>query len=199
MGLSWQQGPLAPGAVGHFLTDQPVRPAAVCRAGSPPHANPLRQRLDRRQRTGDLAHEPAATRSPTYRSSTSNRVSSYPRTAPPPTATSARLGGSPSPARAGAPNGQPGPHRPARARLSARRARRVRMSTMDGFYEEDERTLGHVADNYHHVDIRSSSRHPRRPPRQERPSPKRPHPSSSTNRASHHAGTCPERMSTTLH
>jgi uncharacterized protein (DUF427 family) len=24
MGLSWQQGPLAPGAVGHFLTDQPL-------------------------------------------------------------------------------------------------------------------------------------------------------------------------------
>ena len=24
MGLSWQQGPLAPGAIGHFLTDQPL-------------------------------------------------------------------------------------------------------------------------------------------------------------------------------
>ncbi|MFY9649113.1 DUF427 domain-containing protein [Trebonia sp.] len=30
---------------------------------------------------------------------------------------------------------------------------------MDGFYEEDERILGHAADNYHRVDIRSSSRH----------------------------------------
>ena len=30
---------------------------------------------------------------------------------------------------------------------------------MDSFYEEDERILGHAADNYHRVDIRSSSRH----------------------------------------
>ena len=50
MGLSWQQGPLAPGAVGHFLTDQPV-PASACRSigitdvrkelfGSPDAINP---------------------------------------------------------------------------------------------------------------------------------------------------------------
>ena len=30
---------------------------------------------------------------------------------------------------------------------------------MDAFYEEDERILGHAADPYHRVDIRSSSRH----------------------------------------
>jgi uncharacterized protein (DUF427 family) len=30
---------------------------------------------------------------------------------------------------------------------------------MDAFYEEDERILGHVADSYHRIDIRQSSRH----------------------------------------
>jgi uncharacterized protein (DUF427 family) len=30
---------------------------------------------------------------------------------------------------------------------------------MDGFYEEDERILGHAADPYHRIDIRHSSRH----------------------------------------
>src|SRR5262249_34411230 len=29
---------------------------------------------------------------------------------------------------------------------------------MDAFYEEDERVLGHAADNYHRIDIRQSSR-----------------------------------------
>ena len=31
--------------------------------------------------------------------------------------------------------------------------------TMDAFYEEDERILGHAADPYHRIDIRRSSRH----------------------------------------
>jgi uncharacterized protein (DUF427 family) len=30
---------------------------------------------------------------------------------------------------------------------------------MDGFYEEDERILGHAADPYHRIDIRRTSRH----------------------------------------
>ena len=30
---------------------------------------------------------------------------------------------------------------------------------MDGFYEEDDRILGHAADPYHRIDIRRSSRH----------------------------------------
>jgi uncharacterized protein (DUF427 family) len=30
---------------------------------------------------------------------------------------------------------------------------------MDGFYEEDDRVLGHAADPYHRIDIRRSSRH----------------------------------------
>jgi uncharacterized protein (DUF427 family) len=30
---------------------------------------------------------------------------------------------------------------------------------MDAFYEEDERILGHVADSYHRIDIRQTSRH----------------------------------------
>jgi uncharacterized protein (DUF427 family) len=30
---------------------------------------------------------------------------------------------------------------------------------MDGFYEEDERIVGHAADSYHRIDIRRASRH----------------------------------------
>jgi uncharacterized protein (DUF427 family) len=30
---------------------------------------------------------------------------------------------------------------------------------MDAFYEEDERIVGHAADAYHRIDIRSTSRH----------------------------------------
>jgi uncharacterized protein (DUF427 family) len=30
---------------------------------------------------------------------------------------------------------------------------------MDAFYEEDERIMGHAADNYHRIDIRQTSRH----------------------------------------
>jgi hypothetical protein len=30
---------------------------------------------------------------------------------------------------------------------------------MDGFYEEDDRTLGHAADPYHRIDVRRTSRH----------------------------------------
>jgi uncharacterized protein (DUF427 family) len=30
---------------------------------------------------------------------------------------------------------------------------------MDGFYEEDERILGHAADAYHRIDVRRSARH----------------------------------------
>jgi Domain of unknown function (DUF427) len=30
---------------------------------------------------------------------------------------------------------------------------------LDAFYEEDDRILGHAADPYHRIDIRSSSRH----------------------------------------
>jgi uncharacterized protein (DUF427 family) len=31
--------------------------------------------------------------------------------------------------------------------------------SMDGFYEEDERIVGHAADSYHRIDIRQTSRH----------------------------------------
>jgi len=59
MGLAWQQGPLASGAVGHFLTPQPM-PERIL------YAEPLRRRM--RVKFGDqyiadsedvvLLHEP---------------------------------------------------------------------------------------------------------------------------------------------
>ena len=38
MGLAWQQGPLATGSVGHFLTDEPLPPRLL-------FAEPLRRRM----------------------------------------------------------------------------------------------------------------------------------------------------------
>ena len=38
MGLAWQQGPLATGSVGHFLTEQPLPPRLL-------FAEPLRRRM----------------------------------------------------------------------------------------------------------------------------------------------------------
>ena len=161
MGLAWQQGPLADGSVGHFLTAQPL----------PEHllfAEPLRRRM--RVRVGDdwiadsenvlLLHEPG--RYP---------VAYFPLD-------DVRDGTLVAEDRV-TPHGDLGdmqwytvvvgerqlPHAawqhtalPAHA---AELTRRVAFGwrAMDGFYEEDERIVGHAADPYHRVDIRATSRH----------------------------------------
>ena len=49
MGLSWQQGPLSPGAVGRFLVPEPLpKQTVVCRAAAAAHARALQRNLDRR-------------------------------------------------------------------------------------------------------------------------------------------------------
>ena len=161
MGLAWQQGPLGVNTVGHFLTPEPL-PARLL------FAEPLRRRM--RVRLGEkwiadsqdviLLHEPG--RYP---------VAYFPRAdiRPGVLAAEDRI-----------------THHPelgAVSWFSAQSAQRVvkhaawqyyslpshasvldgrvafAWRAMDAFYEEDERIVGHAADFYHRIDIRSTSRH----------------------------------------
>ena len=160
MGLSWQQGPLSPGAVGHFLTPEPL-----------PERLLFAERLRRRMRVtfngtqvADsenvlLLHEPG--RYP---------VAYFPR--------------EDVDAQALVPGGRVTHHKDlgdtawyavhAGERTTERAAwqftalpgyaaglqGRIAFAwrAMDAFYEEDERILGHAADPYHRIDIRHSSR-----------------------------------------
>lgn len=161
MGLAWQQGPLATGSVGHFLTEQPL-PARLL------YAEPLRRRMRVRFANRWIAesedvillHEPgrypvaffpagdveagfltAENRLTQHRDLgdtqwftvkvAEREVShaAWQHTELPPHA--AVLGG----------------------RLT------FAWRAMDAFYEEDERIVGHAADAYHRIDIRSTSRH----------------------------------------
>jgi len=161
MGLSWQQGPLGTGAVGRFLTAQPLPERLL-------FAEPLRRRM--RVKMGNdwlvdssdviLLHEPGRypvayfniadvapgvltkeTRVTQHRDLGQTdwfTVSSTERTAP-----------------------HAAWRHVALAEHASMLANRVAFAwrAMDAFYEEDERILGHAADAYHRIDIRQSSRH----------------------------------------
>ncbi|MFJ9346595.1 DUF427 domain-containing protein [Streptomyces sp. NPDC101237] len=160
MGLSWQQGPLSTGAIGHFLTPEPL-----------PERLLFAERLRRRMRVrfngawiADsedvvLLHEPG--RYP---------VAYFPREDVQETALAGdgrvthhqdlgdtawyavSAGGRTTERAAWAFTALP-PH----ARdLDGRVAFAWR--AMDAFHEEDERILGHAADAYHRIDIRTTSR-----------------------------------------
>jgi len=160
MGLSWQQGPLAPGAIGRFLVPDPLPERML-------FAEPLRRRM--RVRFGGtwiadsedvvLLHEPG--RYP---------VAYFPR----PAIADGAL--------------EPGGHTTRHADLGATTWYTVRAGehakpraawqhtelpdyagelkgrvafawrAMEAFYEEDERIVGHAADPYHRIDIRQTSR-----------------------------------------
>jgi uncharacterized protein (DUF427 family) len=161
MGLAWQQGPLATGSVGHFLTEQPMPPRLL-------FAEPSRRRMRvcfADQWIADsedviLLHEPgrypvayfplgdieagiltAEDRVTQHRDLGDTRWftvtaagreaehSAWQHTALPPHANV----------------------------LDGRLAFAWR--SMDAFYEENERIVGHAADAYHRIDIRSTSRH----------------------------------------
>jgi uncharacterized protein (DUF427 family) len=161
MGLSWQQGPLAPGAAGHFLVPDPLPERML-------FAEPLRRRM--RVRSGGewvadseevvLLHEPGR----------------YPVAYFPPGAIAAgvlepgghttrhrdlgptdwytvRAGGQQTPRAAWQHTGLPGYAGVLTGRVA------FAWRAMDAFYEEDERIVGHAADAYHRIDIRQSSRH----------------------------------------
>jgi uncharacterized protein (DUF427 family) len=164
MGLAWQQGPLATGSVGHFLTEQSL-PSRLL------FAEPLRRRM--RVRFADqwivdsedvvLLHEPG--RYP---------VAYFPRGDVEPDVLIAEdrvtehqdLGDTAwftvkvadHPERAA--NHGAWQHT-ALPRYAGVLDGRVAFAwrAMDAFYEENERIVGHAADAYHRIDIRSTSRH----------------------------------------
>jgi uncharacterized protein (DUF427 family) len=161
MGLFWQQGPLAPGAIGHFLVPNPLPERLL-------YVEPLRRRLrvlfggiwiaDSEQVT--LLHEPGR----------------YPLAYFPATDIAADVLHPSEQITRHHDLGttawysvQAGEHRRPRAAWrhvelpshAAALKDRVAFAwrAMDGFYEEDERILGHAADPYHRIDIRQTSRH----------------------------------------
>lgn len=161
MGLSWQQGPLAKGAVGRFLVPGPL-PERL------PFAEPLRRRM-RVQFAGAwvaesedvlLVHEPG--RYPVAyfpiadvadgvldRSDHTTRHRDFG-----PTAWYTVTSNGTGKARAAYEHFETPEH------LAVLRARvAFAWRAMDGFYEEDERIVGHAADPYHRIDIRTTSRH----------------------------------------
>lgn len=161
MGLSWQQGPLAPSAVGRFLIAEPLPERLL-------FAEPLRRRM--RVRFGGewiadsedvvLLHEPG--RYPVAYFPLGDVVHGVLRQLETVTehrdlgATSwfaVTAGGETKQRAAWQHTGLPA-HA---AELEGRVAFAWR--TMDAFYEEDERIVGHAADAYHRNDVRSTSRH----------------------------------------
>ncbi len=160
MGLSWQQGPLAPGAVGRFLVPEPLPTRLL-------YAEPLRRRM--RVRFGgawiaDSEHAVLLFEPGRY------PVAYFPETDVSPRAVERTEHTTRHPdlgltswyaVRAGERTAQRGAWQhiglPAHAsELQARVAFAWR--AMDAFYEEDERIVGHAADSYHRIDIRRASR-----------------------------------------
>ncbi|MFF7755426.1 DUF427 domain-containing protein [Streptomyces sp. NPDC007971] len=160
MGLSWQQGPLSAGTVGHFLTPGPL-------AGRLLFAERLRRRM--RVRFNDtwiadsedvvLLHEPGrypvayfpredidekvlAGNGRTTRHQDLGETAWF----------AVRAGGRSAERAAWEFTALPGHAADLRGRVA------FAWRAMDGFYEEDERILGHAADPYHRIDIRSTSR-----------------------------------------
>jgi uncharacterized protein (DUF427 family) len=161
MGLSWQQGPLSPGAIGRFLVPEPMPKRLL-------YAEPLRRRM--RVRFGGkwiadseqvllffepgrypVAYFPENDVSPDTLQRTEYTTQHH------------DLGlTSWYTVRAGersAPRGS-WQHIDLPAYASELRARvAFAWPAMDAFYEEDERIVGHAADPYHRIDIRATSRH----------------------------------------
>lgn len=160
MGLSWQQGPLSPGAIGRFIVPDPL-PARLL------YVEPLRRRM--RVRLGGnwiadsenvlllfepghypMAYFPEADVTP-------NTLQRTEHTTPHPD-----LGlTSWYTVRAGDRSAQRGAWQHVDLPAYANELRgRVAFAwpAMDAFYEEDERILGHAADSYHRIDIRQTSR-----------------------------------------
>lgn len=159
MGLSWQQGPLASHPVGTFLTPEPLPDRLL-------YAEPLRRRMSVRFGGEQIAlsedvvvlHEPA--RYP---------VAYFPKAdVAPVLEPSGHLTEHPELGRTAWMAVKVGEHQVGRGAwehvelpgFAAVLAKRVAFAwhAMEGFYEEDERILGHAADAYHRIDIRQTSR-----------------------------------------
>src|SRR6267143_348354 len=161
MGLSWQQGPLSPGAIGRFLVPEPMPKRLL-------YAEPVRRRM--RVRFGGiwiadsehvlLLFEPG--RYPVaYFPETDISTNTLQRTEY--TTRHKDLGltawytvtaGKHSAVRGAWQHiDLPGYASEFQARVA------FAWPAMDAFYEEDERIVGHAADSYHRIDIRQTSRH----------------------------------------
>ena len=161
MGLAWQQGPLAPGAIGRFLVPDPL-------PGRLLYAEPLRRRM--RVRFGGawiadsddvvLLHEPGRYPVAYFPLSAVTEGALQPdghTTRHPdlgPTSWySARAGEHSTPRAGWRHTGLPDHAGELKGRVA------FAWRAMDAFYEEDERIVGHAADPYHRIDIRQASRH----------------------------------------
>ena len=161
MGLSWQQGPLAPGAVGGFLVPQPLPERLL-------YVEPLRRRMRVRfagtwiadSENVLLLFEPG--RYP---------VAYFPQTDVSPevlertdhTTKHPDLGQTSwflvKAAGQSAPRGA-WQHTDLPAHASELRDRiAFAWRAMDAFFEEEDRILGHASDSYHRIDIRKTARH----------------------------------------
>ncbi len=160
MGLSWQQGPLAPGAIGRFLVPDPLPERML-------FAEPLRRRM--RVRFGGawiadsedvvLLHEPG--RYPVAYFPLADVAEGVLQPSDHATrhqdlgATSwytVQAGGHSKPRAAWQHAGLPDHASELKGRVA------FGWRAMDAFYEEDERITGHAADPYHRIDIRQASR-----------------------------------------
>jgi uncharacterized protein (DUF427 family) len=161
MGLSWQQGPLAPGAIGRFLTPGPLPDRLL-------FAEPLRRRM--RVRFGGawiadsedvvLLHEPGrypvayfplgdvadGVLEPGQHTTLHHDLGAT-------SWYSVRAGEHSAPRAAWQHTELPGYASDLKGRVA------FAWRAMDAFYEEDDRIVGHAADAYHRIDIRATSRH----------------------------------------
>ena len=160
MGLSWQQGPLSPGAIGRFLVPEPLPKRLL-------YVEPLRRRM--RVRFGGawiadsekvlilfepgrypVAYFPEADVS--AEALQREEHTTHHQDLGPTSWYSVRA--SQKSTRRGA-----WQHIDLPSYASELRARiALAWPAMDAFYEEDERILGHAADSYHRIDIRQTSR-----------------------------------------
>lgn len=160
MGLSWQQGPLSPGAIGRFLVPEPLPKKLL-------YVEPLRRRM--RVRFGGIwiadsedvlllfepgrypmAYFPKADVSPGILQR-SEHATRHPDLGPTSWYT----------VRASEKSAPRGAWQHVDLPVYASELReRVAFAwpSMDAFYEEDERIMGHAADSYHRIDIRQTSR-----------------------------------------
>jgi len=160
VGLSWQQGPLSPGAIGRFLVPEPVPKRLL-------YAEPLRRRM--RVRFGGtwiadseqvlllfepgrypVAYFPENDISP-HALEPTGHTTQHPDLGLTSWYT-VRAGEHTSPRGAWQHTGLPAHASELHGRVA------FAWRAMDAFYEEDERIVGHAADSYHRIDIRQTSR-----------------------------------------
>jgi uncharacterized protein (DUF427 family) len=160
MGLSWQQGPLSPGAIGQFLVPEPLPKRLL-------YAEPLRRRMRVRFRgtwIADSEHVlllfepdryPVAYFPETDITPGTLQLSEHTtrhRDLGPTSWYTVHAGEQSTPRAAWRHTDLPSYASELQSRVA------FAWPAMDAFYEEDERIMGHAADPYHRIDIRQASR-----------------------------------------